>query len=292
MDTWKNESPVDEPPDPPYRPFFGRESIPTTGSRMNVLEKMEKHLGGWAIPRLPIWIVSVQTLLYLAVMTGQVTAGDLVLIPRQVLAGESWRLLTFAFFPPLSNPLFAFFAFYLFYLMGQALEAHWGSFRFNLFLLAGYLATLAAAFGTAPAQGVTPMFLGGSVFLAFAFLYPDFELRLFFILPVRIKWLAALTWAGYALALVVGPWSERFLILAATFNFFLFFGRDLVFRTKALKRRTDFAREVEIRQAEPFHRCQVCGRTDRSDPQLDFVYAPTPEGMKCFCREHQGKARP
>ena len=111
----------------------------------------------------------------------------------------------FLFDPPLQNPLFAFFAWYLFYLMGTALEEHWGAFRYNIFLLIGYLMTVAVSF-LIPALPVTNAYIGGSVFLAFAFLYPDFILQIFFVLPVRIQWLALITWLYYGYLLLFGGW--------------------------------------------------------------------------------------
>ena len=86
----------------------------------------------------------------------------------------------------MTNRIFAFFAWYLFYLMGNALEGHWGAFRYNLFLLIGYLVTVAVAF-LYPYAAATNIFIGGSVFLAFAYLYPDFQLYIFFIIPVRLN---------------------------------------------------------------------------------------------------------
>src|ERR1043165_464844 len=90
---------------------------------------------------------------------------------------------------------FLAFGWYLFYLMGSALEAYWGVFRYNVYLFVSYVLLVGLAFLT-PAAPVTNMFILGSVFLAFAYLNPDFEMILFFILPVKIKWLAFISTAG------------------------------------------------------------------------------------------------
>ncbi len=86
--------------------------------------------------------------------------------------------------------MFAFFFWYLFYLMGTALERSWGTFRYNVFLLIGYVDTVGVAF-IVPDVPANNAFLQGSVFLAFAYLFPDFVMYIFFILPVKIKWLGA-----------------------------------------------------------------------------------------------------
>ena len=123
--------------------------------------------------------------------------------------------------------VFIAFTWYIFYLMGSALEGFWGEFRFNLFLLTGWALTLAASFVT-PLSPTTNLFIGGSVFLAFARLNPDFELAIFFILPVKIKWLALFTWLMTAYGLIVGSWPVRLQIFASVANFLIFFARDIV----------------------------------------------------------------
>jgi hypothetical protein len=123
------------------------------------------------------------------------------------------------------------------------------------------------------------------VFLAFAFLYPDFVLQLFFILPVRIKWLALLTWIGYGYIIFFGPWSEGLLALASISNFLLFFGNDIVWRIKAGKRTmTTQARQLSGKK-EAFHTCATCGITDLSHPHMEFRYCPECGGLG-YCSDH------
>ncbi|HEX2769736.1 MAG TPA: hypothetical protein VHN12_10680, partial [Geobacteraceae bacterium] len=156
----------------------------------------------------------------------------------------------------------------------------------NIFLLIGYLMTVAASF-LIPAVPVSNAFIGGSVFLAFAFLYPDFVLQLFFILPVRIKWLALITWLGYGYLILFGDWSSRLLILASICNFLLFFARDLGWMMKSSGRQlAKQGRQRSLRDEGPFHRCTVCGITDKSHPQMDFRYCPQCMVQRGYCREH------
>jgi hypothetical protein len=202
-----------------------------------------------------------------------------------VLGGEVWRLATFLCEPPLSNPLFAFFFWYLFYLMGTALENTWGAFRYNVFLLVGWAATAAVAF-VQPDAAAHAGFLQGSVFLAFAYLYPDFELLLFFILPVKVKWLALLQWMFYAYTVLSGDWSARLLVLAAVCNFGLFFWHDIFLRIKAGRRRmTQQAQQIHAANT-PRHKCVVCGVTNLSDPKMSFRYCSKCSGAPCYCAKH------
>ncbi|MCM2357928.1 MAG: rhomboid family intramembrane serine protease [Geobacteraceae bacterium] len=253
---------------------------------MKLLDKLEKKLGRFALPNVTIYLIAGQTLFYVLFLAGKLDRSQTWLSADLLLAGEWWRIFTFLFDPPLSNPLFAFFAWYLFYLMGSALEEQWGAFRYNVFLLIGCLMTVAVSFLT-PAFPVSNAYIGGSVFLAFAFLYPDFILQIFFVLPVRIKWLAMVTWLYYGYLVLFGGWYNRLLVLASVSNFLLFFGRDIAWLAKSGKRQmARQARQVSRREDEPFHRCTVCGITDKSHPRMDFRYCPQCAGQRGYCQEH------
>jgi hypothetical protein len=253
---------------------------------MSLLDKLEKKIGRFAVPNLTIYLIAGQSIFYVMFMTGRVERSVTWLAADLLLQGEWWRLATFIFDPPLSNPLFALFAWYLFYLMGSALETQWGAFRYNIFLLIGCVMTVAVSF-LVPAARVSNVFIGGSVFLAFAWLYPDFTLNLFLVLPVKIKWLALITWLGYGFQLLFGAWPTRLLVLASVCNFLLFFARDLIWMVKSGQRRMGWqARQPSRRADAPFHRCTVCGITDKSHPQADFRYCPDCAGQQCFCPAH------
>jgi hypothetical protein len=259
---------------------------------MSLLSKIERSLARFAIPNLSLYLVIGQVLFWgLALMTG-FNLERIALLPAAVMTGEVWRLATFLFFPPsLSSDtlsiVFMAFAWYMFYLMGSALEHYWGEFRYNAFIGLGWLLTVAMAFIT-PGVYASNLFLAGSVFLAFAYLNPDFTLLIFFILPVRIKWLALLQWLGYGYVLVVGPWPARLLVLAATGNFLLFFTGDILKRIRTGRRRLAFQARTAASQDghEARHRCRVCGKTDLSHPQVDFRYCSKCAGNQCYCPEH------
>jgi membrane associated rhomboid family serine protease len=259
---------------------------------MSWLDWLEKRLGRLAVPHLTLVVIVAQVMVYLpaqaSIMAQQPlpVVERLSLVPDAVMEGEVWRLVTFLAIPPFTNMIFALFAWYFFYLMGTTLEAQWGTFRYNLFLLVGWLATVAASFLT-PDLPASAAFWQGSVFLAFAYLYPEFVIQLFFLLPVRIKWLALLTWLGYGLAALFGGWNARVAIGASVLNFLLFFGRDILARM-GYGRRSMLAQLGELTRKEPayYHRCLVCGITDRSNPQMDFRYCSQCAGDCCYCMDH------
>ena len=251
---------------------------------MRLLDTLDRKFRRYAIPNVTLYLILGQVLFFVFQMSGRFILERVLLIPDRVLMGEWWRLITFLFIPPLTNPIFAFFAWYMFYLMGTALEGHWGAFRYNLFLIVGYIVTVAVTF-VSPMYAATNVFIGGSVFLAFAFLYPDFVLYIFFIIPVKIKWLALLTWLGYAYEILVGSWDIRLLVLASISNFFLFFGKDIIWRMKSGKRiMATQAREISGKR-EAFHRCATCGITDISHPAMEFRYCTECGGLG-YCKDH------
>ena len=253
---------------------------------MSMLDKLEKKLGRYALPNVTVYLIAGQTFFFLLYMTGKLERDLTRLSAALLLEGEWWRLATFLFDPPLSNLLFAFFAWYLFYLMGSALEEYWGAFRYNVYLLIGILLTVAVSFLT-PALPVSNAFIGGSVFLAFACLYPDFTLMIFFVLPVRIKWLALITWLYYGYLVLFGGWHTRLLVLASVGNFLLFFARDIRWLVKSGQRQmARQAAQLSRRDDEPFHCCTVCGITDKSHPQMDFRSCPECAGQRGYCQEH------
>ena len=249
---------------------------------------MERSLGRFAVANLSLYLVFGQVTVYLAILIGRLDPEWFVFVPRLALMGQWWRILTFVLMPPSMSIIFIGFAWWIFYIMGCALEEHWGTFRFNLFILLGSALTLGLSF-LRPEAAVTNAFLAGSVFLAFAYLNPDFELLLFFVLPVKIKWLALLTWLLYGFEFLTSSWSGRLQIIAAVGNFLVFFGPDLVrnaaSRRRAMARAADRAASAG-RSAQPRHRCRICGKTDLTNPELDFRYCSKCAGDECYCPEH------
>jgi hypothetical protein len=253
---------------------------------MILLNRLEKKFGRYALPNVTIYLIAGQSLFYVLILTGKIDLSRIWLSAELLMGGEWWRLATFLFNPPGCGPLCALLGWYLFYLMGTALEELWGDFRYNLFILTGFILAVAVSF-IIPQYPMSNLFIGGSVFLAFAFLFPDFQLLLFFILPVRIKWLALLTWIGYGYLLLFGGWSARLLVFASIGNFLLFFARDIFITLKygkrqLVKKSARFAR----RETGPFHSCTVCGITDKTHPRMDFRYCTECKGQQCYCSEH------
>ena len=199
------------------------------------LSRLEKKMGRFYISGLMMIIVFGMAgvfLLDLFFSRSAVTASQLLSFNKAlILQGQVWRLVTFVFIPEGTSPIFIFFTLYFYYLIGTALENRWGSRRFNLYYLIGILG--ADLGGMLTGYG-TSHYLNLSLFLAFACLYPDFEILLFFVLPVKIKYIAYLDIAYLAYRLFFLSWAGRGSVLLSFLPFFLFFGEDLFFRAKRL----------------------------------------------------------
>lgn len=257
---------------------------------MSLLDKLERALGRFAIPNLSLYLIVGQVFVLFASMLQLLDPEKLIYAPVLVTElGEWWRLFSFMFMAPIPSGMlgFVFLAFYwyLFYLMGNALEHQWGVFRFNAFIFLSYALTVGLAF-LAPGAAVTNTFILGSVFIAFAYLNPDFELTLFFVLPVKIKWLALLAVVLGGYRFIVGPLSIKLQTIAAVTTFLIFFGRDMMTVARYRQRKSAKAAERAAAVDEPRHRCHVCGKTDKSHPDLDFRYCSKCAGDQCYCPEH------
>ena len=223
-----------------------------------------------------------------------------------VLRGQLWRLVTFLFVPGNTDPFSLILSLYFMYFIGSMLEREWGTPKFNLFYLSGVVLTLLTgiishyAFGYGVLMGA--YYVGMSMFLAFAALYPDARLMLLYIIPVKAKWLAladvALFTVDVVSALLRGAYVSALLPVVAMLNVVVFFWceiADLIARRRGYARHSHQTiqfqsavrqqRKKEARQGYR-HKCSVCGRTDTEYPGLEFRYCSRCAGYHCFCQDH------
>lgn len=193
--------------------------------RNSLLDKLNRKLGRYA-PRNLMTVIVVGTAIVwlldtiISTRTGVWISDWLYFDKAAILQGEVWRVVTFIFVPESYN-LFSFALMsYFYWLIGNTLENEWGSLKFDVFYLCGIVGAIICGFITGYA---TNAYLNLSLFLAFAILYPDFQVLLFFFLPVKMKWLAILDAVGLAILLIVGTWTTRIALLFSLANILLFF---------------------------------------------------------------------
>lgn len=270
---------------------------------MSWLRRLERNLQPWALPNLTQLLIGGMVVVYILSIFNPALNELIDLRPKAVLQGEVWRLFTFLFMPgfgagfdPISMLFFVMYLMFL-HLMGTALEATWGSLRYNLFVLISYLASIGAAVLVGAVmnddESATNLFLYTSIFLAFAWLYPDFQILLFFFLPVKVKWLALITVLVMGYSFLVGlayffdgGWLTCVLILAANLNLSLFIGREVAERIRNSNKRL-LRRFGEMNQKPTArHACIVCGATDLTHPDREFRYCTQCQGTPAYCNEH------
>jgi membrane associated rhomboid family serine protease len=241
---------------------------------MTWLDKLEKRIGFIAIPGLIRIVVAFNVLVFLLVQWNPDFRFVLALDPVRILHGEVWRLVTYIFLPQSFSLLGMLLLLWFLWFIGEGLERAWGAFRLTLYYLIGMIGTTIAAFFFG--SNFSNVMLISSLFYAFARFYPDVVIYLFFILPVKIKWLA---WAYAAILLagfVIGTNSYRMAVVAALSNYLIFFGPEIIHdarhRHEVTARRRRFEGQSRS-ETESIHKCAVCGATELSDPNLEFRVA-------------------
>ncbi|HEY5561380.1 MAG TPA: rhomboid family intramembrane serine protease [Clostridiaceae bacterium] len=257
---------------------------------MKWLDKLERKFGRYAIKNLIMYIVGINGFIYLLSLIDQsgMLIYNLRLDSGLVLQGQVWRLITFIFIPPSAGRLdiFVFFVLYFYYIVGTGLEQEWGSFKFNIYYLVGMLFTIVAAFIVGIDGSAT--YLNLSLFLAFAAVFPNYEILLFFILPMKVKYLAYLNWAFLAYTIITAPIPAKVAAIVSVLNYFLFFGKDLFRRSKTKKQVYTNRKRYNIDRPKviAFHKCTVCGITEIEDPNMEFRYCSKCEGRHAYCSRH------
>lgn len=255
----------------------------------------------FGIPNLMIYIVIANVVIWLFGMmdTSYTIISLLSFDPAMILKGQVWRLISFMFIPN-STSILALLFFYFYYFIGKTLEEQWGTARFNIYFFTGILLTIIYGFilyfitGISYPVGAYYIYL--SMFFSFATLYPDMRVLLFYVIPIKMKWLAIVDAVIFVVDIVRYPFPFNLLPLVAVLNYLIFCGDELWAyirpRTRSQRKNTvDFKREIHrIKYEEKTRgysrRCEVCGRTDADHPDLEFRYCSRCAGYHCFCIDH------
>lgn len=268
---------------------------------MKFFQEFERKYSRYAIQNLMYYIVVLYGMgLFLQLVNPMLYWNYLSLDAPMILQGQIWRVITFLVYPPsLGNSVFSsiFFgvvALMLYYNLGQTLERVMGAFRFNLFFIMGVIGQVAASLVAYVVFHeriiMTTGFLNFSIFLAFAVYFPNLQFFLFFVLPIKAKWLAIAECAIYAFNFISGSLSTRVEIVISLANvivFLLLTQNTKRYAPKEVKRRQEFRREVKMKpQGAVRHKCAVCGKTELDGEQLEFRFCSKCEGSYEYCQEH------
>ncbi len=282
---------------------------------MRFIDKLERKYGRYGIENLTMYIIISYVLGYALMYINPGALSMLSLNVTKILQGQVWRLITWIVYPPsTSSPLWFVIAILFFYYpISASLEHTWGKFKFTLYILSGMIFTMIAAFILHFVMGGVLDGLGGiifstyyislSIFLAYSLTYPDMTVLLMFVIPVKMKWMsivyAALVIYDVARYFMNGAWFMALPIIASLLNFVIFFlgTRDFNrYNPKEIHRKNEFKRAVNGgSKTVPFpgnsnavtkHKCAVCGRTEKDDPNLEFRFCSKCNGNYEYCQDH------
>ena len=270
----------------------------------------------FGIPMLMKYIVFISALTYVTnLMTNGTFLWLLTFSPNSILNGQLWRLFTWIFVPwgsvvlaPL-NIIFTALALYFYYFIGTSLEREWGTAKFNLFYFFGVLLHILYGFLVPLIFGsdflfmdlliqmvVNPFYLNLSMLFAFAVLFPEHIIMLFFIIPIKVKWLGIANALVFAYAIFTGTLVGAGMLIILILNFLIFCGADLLAIIRPHKSRfsgntINFKRAAKKAKrnmdSQPYrHKCAVCGKTDVDYPDMEFRYCSRCDGYHCFCQDH------
>ena len=273
---------------------------------MKFIDKLERKFGNRGIENLTIYIIVSYVLGYALMYINPGALSMLSLNVSEILHGQIWRLVTWIIYPPSTSSAlwFVIAILFFYYPISASLERTWGSFRFTVYILSGMIFTVISAFILYfITGGVLDAYLNGSqfstyyislsIFLAYALTYPDMKVLLYFVIPIKMKWLAILDVVLLAVDAGQGGLIIRIVIIASLLNFIIFFfcNRNLRGHSpKQAARRKKFQKQISRPQNQyaggAKHRCAVCGRTELDDPTLEFRYCSKCNGNYEYCQDH------
>ncbi|MDO4519223.1 MAG: hypothetical protein Q4B47_02830 [Eubacteriales bacterium] len=289
---------------------------------MNIINKLDRKFHGKGIPNLTVYILCCYALGYILQIINPTIINKLSLNVTMILRGEVWRLVSWILIPPQSGSVLLFvLAILLFYYpIGTSLEHTWGTFRYNLYIFNGVFLTIVGAFILHFVSGglyeghrlfvpndytgiiFTTYYISLSVFLAYAACFPDMRVYLYFVLPIKVQWMAIFYLAIISYNILqyirAGVWFMAIPIVASLLNFGLFYlasrNQTIHYSSADKKRRNEFRKAMSAGQVKrensaqtiTKHKCVICGRTEVSNPELEFRFCSRCNGNYEYCQDH------
>ncbi len=276
---------------------------------MDFLTKLERKYGKFAIPNLTVILIVGFVFGYIIEIVQPDALSLINLNPAKIMHGQIYRLITWVIMPPSGASLLVIITLMFYYSVGRTLENAWGDFRYTLYILSGIIFTdigvvvtylvmrlagqaeLAAFF--AEYSNTSTYYLCMSMFLAYAFMFPDMQVLLYFIIPIKVKWLGYLDIAYLILSVLsygmMGYYAGMVTVIMSVLNFILFYflmkGKTRV-TSAHKKRKRAYKKEVRQTQILTRHKCAICGQTEEDNPNLEFRYCSRCKGNYEYCSNH------
>jgi len=275
---------------------------------LKFLNSLERKIGKYAITNLSLYIIIAYVIGYILALTGSVEF--ISLNPYYISKGQVWRIITWLLVPPGSFDIFTIIMLYFYYQIGRALENTWGAFRYNVYIFSGIIFTVIGAVvlylittthgldpiaaGALVSSGFSTYYINLSIFLAFAATYPNIQVLLFFVIPVKMKWMAYVYAIMLAYQFIASGSAGRIAIVMSLLNFIVFFLSTRNFKSVSPK---EMYRKKAYRDATSSshgrgagtitkHKCAICGRTEKDGANLEFRFCSKCNGNYEYCNEH------
>ena len=275
--------------------------------KLTGMSNFERKFGKYAIKNLSLMLIMCYAVGYLITFINPLFLGYLRLNPYAILHGQIWRLVTWVVVPPpSSNVFFVLIMLYLYYSLGTSLERTWGTYRYNVYLFSGMLFTVLGSFllmifahllsgmtmeavSIIGSEYFSTYYINMSIFLAFAATFPEVEMLLMFIIPIKVKVLGIIYGVVLLVEFFFGNIYSRFAMAASLFNFLVFWigsKNHIHMSPRQVKRRQQFKREVRRNTGVTKHKCAICGRTELDGDDLEFRICSKCEGNYEYCQDH------
>ena len=269
---------------------------------MDFLKKLERKLGKYAIQNLTFWLIGTWVVGFIIQYTMPEVQRLLLLEPALILKGQVWRIISWLLVPPSVNILFLIFFLSCYYFIGISIEQAIGTFRYNVYLIGGMLCSILGAFLLYAfyyfARGMAVSGIGYyfsteyitmSLFMAFAVIYPNVEFRLYFIIPIKAKWMGIVDAVWMVFMFISANAAGRTAILASLMNFLIFFFSTRNYKRvspKEVRRRQVYRQQMRQAEGITRHKCAICGRTERDGADLEFRFCSKCDGNYEYCQDH------
>ena len=296
---------------------------------MNFLNKLERKIGKYAIPNLSLYLILGYILGYIVQIISPTIRDFLTLNPYLILHGQIWRLVTWIIIPPSQLDLFTIIMLMFYYSAGTNLERTWGTFYYNVYLFMGMIFTIIGSFlimgiSYIPAlrsfmvndlansyaglylmlneyreyfeqvaSGFSTYYVNMSIFLGFAMTFPDVQVLLMFIIPIKVKWMGIAYGILLAVQFLQSNIIGKIIIGASLLNFVVFFlmmrsGIAMRMSPRQVRRRHEYNREVRLAKPASVskHKCAICGKNSEDNPEAEFRFCSKCNGNYEYCQDH------
>ena len=305
------------------------------------MNSFNNKLRRFVIPNLTLWLIAGYVVGYIISMVNSSFLYWLSLDPYKILHGQVWRLITWVIIPPNmlgSDPLgllFVLLMLFCCYSIGNILERAWGTVKYNIFIFTGIALAIVCAFiylliirfsGSYEAFvamenanmamdwfAFSTYYINVSIYIVFAMTYPNDIVRLYFVIPIKMKWLGIVDTIYLIYIFLIGYTPEKAAVVAALLNCLIFYLSNIRGKTLnpyQIHRRNSFNRayrqgmsnagrtrntggitssttDVKMNpRSQTRHKCAICGKTEVSDPDMEFRYCSKCAGSYEYCSTH------